>query len=49
MLKHFDYTVAGDVANAEYIDANGIFVGNHQYELTNQLQYLHDVIAELAS
>ena len=49
VLKHFDYTVAGDVANAEYIDANGIFVGNHQYELTNQLQYLHDVIAELAS
>lgn len=47
-LKYFDYRVAGDVDHAEYIDTHGIFVGNHQCELTDQLDYLHETIAELA-
>lgn len=46
-LQYFDYRVAGDVANAEYIDKQGIFVGNHQYQLAEQIRYLHQVITDL--
>ncbi|EOA3284226.1 DegT/DnrJ/EryC1/StrS family aminotransferase, partial [Escherichia coli] len=30
VLKYFDYTVHNNVDNAEYLDKNGLFVGNHQ-------------------
>ncbi|EFK0036884.1 TPA: DegT/DnrJ/EryC1/StrS family aminotransferase, partial [Escherichia coli] len=30
VLSYFDYSVHDTVANAEYIDKNGFFVGNHQ-------------------
>ena len=33
VLKYFDYTVHNNVDNAEYLDKNGLFVGNHQIEL----------------
>lgn len=46
-LKFFDYRVAGSTENAEYIDTHGIFVGNHQYALAEQIHYLHQVITSL--
>lgn len=33
VLSYFDYSVHDTVANAEYIDKNGFFVGNHQIPL----------------
>ncbi|EFF5502645.1 DegT/DnrJ/EryC1/StrS family aminotransferase, partial [Escherichia coli] len=35
VLSYFDYSVHDTVANAEYIDKNGFFVGNHQIPLFN--------------
>jgi CDP-6-deoxy-D-xylo-4-hexulose-3-dehydrase len=46
-LKFFDYRVAGDTPNAEYIDTHGIFVGNHQYGLEEQIRFLHQVVDDL--
>ncbi|TFP28531.1 DegT/DnrJ/EryC1/StrS family aminotransferase, partial [Escherichia coli] len=40
VLKYFDYTVHNNVDNAEYLDKNGLFVGNHQIELFDQIDYL---------
>lgn len=40
VLKYFDYEVFGDLPNAEYIDKQGLFVGNHQTDLTDQLHYM---------
>lgn len=31
VVKYFDHEVFGELKNAEYIDANGLFVGNHHY------------------
>ncbi|EIG5690266.1 DegT/DnrJ/EryC1/StrS family aminotransferase, partial [Escherichia coli] len=36
VLSYFDYSVHDTVANAEYIDKNGFFVGNHQIPLFNE-------------
>jgi len=44
VLEYFDYEVSGTVDNAEYLDKNGLFVGNHQIDLTEQLNLLHQVL-----
>lgn len=44
VLKFFDYTVSGEITDAEYIDKNGLFVGNHQVDLSNEIQYLSDLL-----
>ncbi|WP_336796036.1 DegT/DnrJ/EryC1/StrS family aminotransferase [Erwinia aphidicola] len=44
VLKFFDYTVSGEITDAEYIDKNGLFVGNHQVDLSNEIQYLYDLL-----
>lgn len=42
VMKYFDADIVGDLANADYIDANGLFVGNHHYPIA-------DAIAALAT
>lgn len=32
-IKHYDYTVYGELMNADYVTQNGIFIGNHHYEI----------------
>jgi len=40
VLKWFDYSIAGDLTNAERIDEAGFFIGNHHYPLDNEFQLL---------
>ncbi|EJZ4978205.1 DegT/DnrJ/EryC1/StrS family aminotransferase, partial [Salmonella enterica subsp. enterica serovar Alachua] len=40
VLSYFDYSVHDTVVNAEYIDKNGFFVGNHQIPLLNEIDFL---------
>lgn len=47
VLKFFDYEVAGTVENAEYIDSKGLFVGNHQIDIKDQINLLFDVVSKL--
>ena len=44
VLKHFDYKVSRNISNAEYIDVNGLFVGNQQVSTREKIKYLYDVI-----
>jgi len=44
VVKWFDYEIQGDLKNADYIDQNGFFVGNHQFDITEKLDYLHNVL-----
>ncbi|EIY9412137.1 DegT/DnrJ/EryC1/StrS family aminotransferase, partial [Escherichia coli] len=37
VLSYFDYSVHDTVVNAEYIDKNGFFVGNHQIPLLTEI------------
>lgn len=46
VLEYFDYEVSGTVDNAEYLDKNGLFIGNHQIDLTEQLNLLHQVLSK---
>lgn len=44
VLTYFDYEVAGNVENAEYIDEHGLFVGNHQNDIENEIKLLANVL-----
>lgn len=46
VLKYFDYEVFGEMKNAEYLDKNGFFVGNHQFDIKDKIDYLYDSIME---
>lgn len=47
VLEFFDYEIFGNVNNAEYIDKYGLFVGNHQVDLTDKIDLLFSIISAL--
>ena len=40
VMKYFDYTVHGELKNADYIDSNGLFIGNHHYGIETAIDAL---------
>lgn len=40
VMKYFNYEIHGELTNAELIDRNGLFVGNHQFDVSQQIDYL---------
>ncbi|MCZ4255664.1 DegT/DnrJ/EryC1/StrS family aminotransferase [Sulfitobacter sp. G21635-S1] len=40
VMQHIDHEIHGVLANADYIDANGLFVGNHHYPLPEAIREL---------
>ncbi|WP_375172777.1 DegT/DnrJ/EryC1/StrS family aminotransferase [Pseudooceanicola sp.] len=43
VLRYFDYEIHGTLKNADYIDANGLFVGNHHYPLNDAIEALSKI------
>lgn len=46
VLKWFEYSIAGSLTHADEIDRNGLFIGNHHYLLTDELNSLRSALAE---
>jgi CDP-6-deoxy-D-xylo-4-hexulose-3-dehydrase len=44
VLKYFDYEIFGEMKHAKYLDEHGFFVGNHQIDLKQQIDYLYEVL-----
>jgi len=44
VIRYFDYSVAGPTPIAEEIDANGLFVGNHSYDIGEALVRLGQLL-----
>lgn len=40
VIKYFDYEIFGELKNAQWIDRNGLFVGNHQYDIRDRIDLL---------
>ena len=49
VLEYFDYEISGSLENAEYIDKNGLFVGNHQVDIYKEIDLLNTVINKIMS
>lgn len=43
-LKYMDYSIYGQLTNADYIHENGFFVGNHSIEMKEKIDYLIEMI-----
>lgn len=44
VMKYFDYEIFGNLSNAKYLHDNGLFVGNHQNIITDELNLLSKVL-----
>ncbi|MEL7114764.1 MAG: DegT/DnrJ/EryC1/StrS family aminotransferase [Pseudomonadota bacterium] len=40
VMAHIPHRIHGDLDNAEYIDANGLFIGNHHYPIPEAIEAL---------
>jgi CDP-6-deoxy-D-xylo-4-hexulose-3-dehydrase len=47
VLKYFNYELYGEMTNAEYIDKNGFFVGNHHFDIRDKINYLNEILKKL--
>jgi CDP-6-deoxy-D-xylo-4-hexulose-3-dehydrase len=43
VVKYFDHDIHGELKNAEYIDANGLFIGNHHFPLPEAFEALGEL------
>jgi CDP-6-deoxy-D-xylo-4-hexulose-3-dehydrase len=46
-LRWFEYEIHGELKNADDLDVNGFFIGNHHYELAEQFDLLRAALNEL--
>ena len=44
VIRHYDYSLAGPVTNANIAHDFGFFVGNHPFDLTPQIERLREVL-----
>lgn len=44
VIKFFDYEIFGDLEVAREIDECGLYIGNHHYDLKDEINYFHDRI-----
>ena len=47
VVKWFNYEIFGNLPNADFVDKYGFFVGNHQFDIRKELDYLYEVLSEL--
>ena len=44
VLKYYDYEVFKEIRNAEHLDKNGLFIGNHHYPIKDEINFVAEVI-----
>lgn len=44
VLKYYNYSVHDSTPNADLIEKNGLFIGNHHYDLTQELEFLKQLL-----
>lgn len=45
VIKYFDSTISCDLKNAEHVDKNGLFIGNHHYSLLDEIHLLFETLS----
>ncbi|RSU59833.1 pyridoxamine 5-phosphate oxidase [Sphingomonas sp. S-NIH.Pt1_0416] len=45
VVRYFDHSIFGDLKNADHIDANGLFIGNHHYPIEEAVDALKTITA----
>ena len=47
VMKYFDFSIHGELENADYIDHHGLFVGNHHYPVPEAIYALEKTFTSL--
>lgn len=47
VMNHLNYKICGELTNADFIHQNGIFVGNHHYEITKEIRIIDSILSEV--
>lgn len=47
VIQYMDHSVHGEMRNADHVHDNGLFVGNHHFDVTEGLEQLHKVVSGL--
>jgi len=47
VIKHFEYDIVGTLSNADIAHDRGFFVGNHPFDLSEQISRLRDILNQL--
>lgn len=45
VVKYFDSEIHGQLKNAEHVDQNGLFIGNHHYSIADAIHQLQKIFA----
>ena len=48
VIRYFDYEIHGELRNAEAVDKDGLFVGNHHYDISAELSGLKELLDSCA-
>ncbi len=48
VIKYFDYEIFGELINSDYIHNNGLFIGNHHYDISKKLDQVYNLIEEIS-
>lgn len=46
VVKYFNHEIHGELKNAQWIDQNGLFIGNHHYDIREQISNLRKVLGQ---
>ena len=46
-VKWFDYEIQGELPNSDYVDKYGFFVGNHQFDIKDKIDYLKQTLSSI--
>jgi len=46
-LKYYDYSIHGELKNADILHEQGLFIGNHHYKLTDEINHLDRTLQKL--
>ena len=44
VLEFFDYEVFGSMLEAEHLDTNGLFIGNHHIDVSKELEQIRALL-----
>lgn len=44
VIEYFDYTIFGDLTNSDVLHNNGLFIGNHHFNVKKQLDKIYELL-----
>ena len=47
VVKYFNHEIVGDLKNSDFIERRGFFVGNHQFDIKDKIDYLKKTLDKI--